>query len=173
MNVAFHFMSSFLLKYGAVSIHHTCNWNIQSEKVLPPEITSDIFTQIIWSKKIITIYNLRHINHFEKPFIRTVYNGTESVSYLGPNPLDTGRKLNVHKTFSLRPVSRGKFEVLLLKNTRNWIIYIVLQNQSKYGVTLNWLSLQTLWNLCRWCWFPRRVTVWAVIKVTFLLHSHG
>ena len=25
------------------------------------------------------------------------------------NPVDTGRKLNVHKTFNLRPVSTGKF----------------------------------------------------------------
>ena len=39
----------------------------------------DIFTQTINNN-----YNLRHVNHFEIPFVRTVYNGTESVSYLGP-----------------------------------------------------------------------------------------
>ena len=27
---------------------------------------------------------MRHVNHVETPFVRTVYNGTESVSYLGP-----------------------------------------------------------------------------------------
>ena len=30
-----------------------------------------------------------------------------------PNPVDTGRKLNVHKTFSLRPVSTGKVRVII------------------------------------------------------------
>ena len=29
-------------------------------------------------------YNLRHISHFGIPFVRAVYNGMESVSYLGP-----------------------------------------------------------------------------------------
>ena len=33
-------------------------------------------------------YNLRYINHFETPFVRTVYNGTENVSYLGPKIWD-------------------------------------------------------------------------------------
>ena len=46
---------------------------------MSPEIICDIFTQ-----RINNHYNLRHINHFETPFVRTVYNGTESVSYLGP-----------------------------------------------------------------------------------------
>ena len=40
-----------------------------------PEIICDIFTQ-----RINNHYNLRHINHFETPFVRTVYKGTESVS---------------------------------------------------------------------------------------------
>ena len=31
---------------------------------------------------------MRHINHFETPSARTVYNGTESVSYLGPKTWD-------------------------------------------------------------------------------------
>ena len=33
-------------------------------------------------------HNLRHINHFETSFVRTVYNGTESVLYLGPKIWD-------------------------------------------------------------------------------------
>ena len=45
---------------------------------LSPEIICDNFTQ-----RINNHYNLRHINHFETRFVRTVYNGTESVSYLG------------------------------------------------------------------------------------------
>ena len=47
------------------------------------EITCDTFTP-----RINNHYNLRHINHFETPFVRTVYNGTESVSYLGPKIWD-------------------------------------------------------------------------------------
>ena len=31
---------------------------------------------------------MRDINHFETPFVRTVYNRTESVSYLGPKIWD-------------------------------------------------------------------------------------
>ena len=33
-------------------------------------------------------YNPRSINHFETPFMRTVYNKTESVSYLEPKIWD-------------------------------------------------------------------------------------
>ena len=43
------------------------------------EIICDTFTPIINNHS-----NLRHINHFETPFVSTVYNGIESVSYLGP-----------------------------------------------------------------------------------------
>ena len=46
---------------------------------MSPEIICDIFTQ-----RINNHYNLRYINHFETPFVRTVYNGTGSVSYLKP-----------------------------------------------------------------------------------------
>ena len=47
---------------------------------MSPEIT---FTLIINNH-----YNLRHINHFEIPFVSTVYNGMESVAYLGPKIWD-------------------------------------------------------------------------------------
>ena len=77
-----------LIKDGTVSIHHI---NIQTlatemfkvKNELFPEIICDIFMQ-----RINNHYNLRHINHFETPFVRTVYNGTESVSYLGPKIWD-------------------------------------------------------------------------------------
>ena len=46
---------------------------------MSPVIFCDIFTKIINSH-----YNVRHNNHFETPFVRTVCNGMESVSYLGP-----------------------------------------------------------------------------------------
>ena len=52
-------------------------FKVKSE--MSPEIICDTFTQRINNHD-----NLRHINHFETPFVRTVYNGTESVSYLGP-----------------------------------------------------------------------------------------
>ena len=72
-----------LIKDGMVSIHHR---NIQTlatemfkvKNELSPEIICDIFMQ-----RINNHYNLRHINHFETTFVKTVYNGTESVSYLG------------------------------------------------------------------------------------------
>ena len=44
---------------------------------MSPEIICDIFTQ-----RINNHYNLRHINHFETPFVRTAHNRTENVSYL-------------------------------------------------------------------------------------------
>ena len=74
----------FLIKDGTVSINHR---NIQTlatemfkvKNEMSPEIICDIFTQ-----RINNHYNLRHINHFETPFVRTVCNGMESVSYLGP-----------------------------------------------------------------------------------------
>ena len=53
------------------------------ENEMPPEIICDIFT-----KRINNHYNLRHINHFETLFVRTVRNGMESVSYLGPKIWD-------------------------------------------------------------------------------------
>ena len=46
---------------------------------MSPEIICDIFIQRLDNQ-----YNVIHINHFETNFVRTVYNGTESVSYLGP-----------------------------------------------------------------------------------------
>ena len=47
------------------------------ENEMPPEIICDIFT-----KRINNHYNLRHINHFATPFVRTVYDGMESVSFV-------------------------------------------------------------------------------------------
>ena len=84
MNVAFDLfndkLSSYeelLIKGGTVSIHHR---NIQAlatemfkvKNEMSPEIICDIFAQRI-------NYNLRHINHFGTPFVRTVYNKRESV----------------------------------------------------------------------------------------------
>ena len=77
-----------LINDSTVSIHYR---NIQTlatemfkvKNEMSPEIICDIFTQ-----RINNHYNLRHINHFETPFVRTVYNGTKSVSYLGPKIWD-------------------------------------------------------------------------------------
>ena len=52
-------------------------FNVKSE--MSPEIICDIFIQRLDNQ-----YNVIHIYHFETSFVRTVYNGTESVSYLGP-----------------------------------------------------------------------------------------
>ena len=72
-----------LIKDGTVYIHHRNIQTLATEmfkvknKQRSPEIICDIFTQ-----RINNHYNLRHINHFETPFVKTVYNGTESISYL-------------------------------------------------------------------------------------------
>ena len=73
-----------LIKDGTVSIRHRKIQTLATEmfKVrtdMSPESICDIFTP-----RINNHYDLRHINHFETPFGRTVYNGTESVSHLGP-----------------------------------------------------------------------------------------
>ena len=81
-----------LIKDGTVSIHHR---NIQTlaadmfkvRNEMSPEIICDIFT-----KRINNHHNLRHINNSETPFVRTVYNGMESVSYLGPKIWDIAPK---------------------------------------------------------------------------------
>ena len=77
-----------LIKDSTVSIHYR---NIQTlatemfkvKNEMSPEIICDIFTQ-----RINNHYNLRHFNHFETPFVGTVCNGTESVSYFGPKIWD-------------------------------------------------------------------------------------
>ena len=74
----------FLIKDGTVFIHHR---NIQTlatemfkvKNEMSPEIICDIFAQ-----RINNHYNLRHINHFEIPLVRTICNEAESVSYPGP-----------------------------------------------------------------------------------------
>ena len=77
-----------LIKDGTISKHHrniqalaTEMFKVKNEK--SPEIIFDTFMQ-----RINNHYNLRHIHHFETPFVRTVYNETESVSYLGPKIWD-------------------------------------------------------------------------------------
>ena len=47
------------------------------------------------------------------------------------NPVDTGLKLNVHKTFSLRPVSIGKdFWRFYLQTLRAYLIVPVIANEA-------------------------------------------
>ena len=52
----------------------------------------------------------------------------------GTNPVDTGRKLNVHKTFNLRPVSTGKGIVQFLFFMS---FFLVLKKRRRLGRRLN------------------------------------
>ena len=73
-----------LTKDGSVSIHHR---NIQAlatefykiKNGLSPELFTEIFARETESH-----YNLRRCNDFRVPSIRTVYHGSESISFLGP-----------------------------------------------------------------------------------------
>ena len=69
---------------GSVFIHMR---NIQSLAIemfrdsrnLSPTILNDTFTQ-----KGNNCYNLRHISKFSRPLVRSVYHGSERISFLGP-----------------------------------------------------------------------------------------
>ena len=75
-------------KDESVSIHHR---NIQSLAIemykvkneIAPMITANVFTRMPENH-----YNLLYHSNFIVPFARTVYHGTESISYLGPKIWD-------------------------------------------------------------------------------------
>ena len=77
-----------LIKDGMVSKHRR---NIQTLATETFKMKNEMYSEIIcdiFTPRINNHYNLRHINHFETTFVRTVYNGTKSVSYLGPKIWD-------------------------------------------------------------------------------------
>ena len=77
-----------LVKDGTVSMHHQ---NIQALAIemykikndLSTEILSNIFTQMTQNH-----YRLRNASDFQIPFVRTIYHGRESMSYLPPKIWD-------------------------------------------------------------------------------------
>ena len=60
------------MQYLAIEMHKVKN-------ELAPMITANVFTTIPENH-----YNLRNYNGSRLPFARTIYLGTESISYLGP-----------------------------------------------------------------------------------------
>ena len=73
-----------LTKDGSVSIHHR---NIQALATefykIKNGILSELFTEI-FARETESHYNLRRCNDFRIPSNRTVYHGSESISFLGP-----------------------------------------------------------------------------------------
>ena len=79
------FYEKLLEKDRSVSIYQR-NLAIEMYKVkseLSPMTTANVFTTIHESH-----YNLRNCNGFRSPFARTVYHGTEIISYLAPKMWD-------------------------------------------------------------------------------------
>ena len=67
--------------YGSYIVVAIKMYKVKNE--LAPMITANVFTTIPGNH-----YNLRNYNDFRLPFARTVYHGTESISYLGPKIWD-------------------------------------------------------------------------------------
>ena len=72
------------MKDGTVSMHHR---NIQTLATEIHKIKNNLLAEIvpnIFTQRTQNHYSLRNTSDFKIPFVRTVYHGTESVSYLGP-----------------------------------------------------------------------------------------
>ena len=77
-----------LLRDGTVSMHHR---NIQAPAIEMYKIKNDLSTEIlsnIFTQRTQNHYSLGNASDFQILFVRTVYHGTESISYLGPKIWD-------------------------------------------------------------------------------------
>ena len=77
-----------LVKDDTVSMHLQ---NIQALAIEMYKIKNDLSTEIlsnILTQRTQKHYNLRNASDFQIPFVRTVYHGTESISYIGPKIWD-------------------------------------------------------------------------------------
>ena len=77
-----------LVNDGTVSMHHR---NIQALAKEMYEIKTDLSTEIlsnIFTQRTQNHHSLGNASDFQIPFVRTVYHGTESISYLGPKIWD-------------------------------------------------------------------------------------
>ena len=73
-----------LTKDGSVSIHHRNIQALGDELYkIKNGLLAELFTEIFASETE-SHYNLRWCNDFRIPSIRTVYHGSESISFLGP-----------------------------------------------------------------------------------------
>ena len=73
-----------LNKDNSVSIHHN---NIHTLVIEMYKVANDMSPDImneVFKLRNTPHYNLRHTSHFSTDPIHSVYNGTESASYLGP-----------------------------------------------------------------------------------------
>ena len=73
-----------LNKDNSVSIHHS---NIHALAIEMYKVANDMSPDImneVFKLRNTPHYNLRHTSHFSTDPVHSVYNGTESASYLGP-----------------------------------------------------------------------------------------
>ena len=72
-----------LTKDNSVSIHHSNIHALAIEMYKIATMSPDIMNEVFKLRNTLH-YNLRHTSHFSTDPIHSVYNGTESASYLGP-----------------------------------------------------------------------------------------
>ena len=85
-------------------------------------------------------YNLRQNYQFFRPLVRSVYHGTESISYLGPKVWDI--LPNIYKTIDGRhkfkkAIKNGNLRIALVEFVRSTLQMLVLYKKQCLNFWLN------------------------------------
>ena len=88
-----------LTKDGSVSIHHRNLQTLATEFYkIKNGLSPELFTEIFAREKE-SYYNIRRCNDLRIPSIRTLYHGSESISFLGPKIWNIHLDENKQQTF--------------------------------------------------------------------------